>query len=307
MLSEFCSSDCEELSRSLANTKQMYRQTGTGQFFGRWRRLQLPGVTIVENEINFGIHNSAAISDGFVIGFLPVRQGGTLILDGHCWDSPCVFWAQPKTRPILSIPSDFMSYTVEFDLQRLYRTANALGISLPSSNGDLGCISNPASCAAARDIIAQAFCAGADCSAPTLQQHADQFMTDWLHLLGQASGCPQPVDRSTLHQRRQAALKAADYMNTHLCEDLSLADLCQIAGVTDRTLRNGFHDLFGISPKRWLKAQRLSAARRDLKEADPKRDHVGTIAIKYGFTQLAHFATDYRKQFGEPPSHTLRS
>ena len=66
-----------------------------------------------------------------------------------------------------------------------------------------------------------------------------------------------------------------------------------------------FQEVFGMSPMRWLKVERLSAARRELKAADPVRVHVRTIARKYGFVQFAHFATDYRKHFGERPSQTL--
>ena len=140
----------------------------------------------------------------------------------------------------------------------------------------------------------------------TRQQFADKFVTGWLNLLSQYNGQPQSVDRSTLSQRRQAALNAANYIRTRLSDDLSLVDVCEVAGVTDRTLRNGFQDVFGMSPGKWLKLERLSAARRDLKAADPKTDRVGDIAMRYNFFQLAHFAADYRKHFGESPSETLR-
>ena len=76
--------------------------------------------------------------------------------------------------------------------------------------------------------------------------------------------------------------------------------------MTDRTLRNGFREMFGTSPARYVKALRLLAARRDLKAADPDDTYVQTIAAKYGFLQFAHFATDYRRRFSESPSETLR-
>jgi AraC family ethanolamine operon transcriptional activator len=118
----------------------------------------------------------------------------------------------------------------------------------------------------------------------------------------QVSGQTQIHDRSTLSKRRCATIDAADFMLDNLGNDLSLADLCKAAHATERTLRNGFQEMFGLSPKRWLKCERLSAARKDLKAADPKINQVREVAVKYGFTQFAHFATDYRKQFGESPT-----
>ena len=52
-----------------------------------------------------------------------------------------------------------------------------------------------------------------------------------------------------------------------------------IAWLVVRLLKNGTRERFTDSPSRWWKVERLTAARRDLKEADPKRDRVGTIAI----------------------------
>ena len=104
----------------------------------------------------------------------------------------------------------------------------------------------------------------------------------------------------------QAALNAANYMSNHLTRDISIADLCSVTGVTDRTLRNGFQELFGISPNKWLKLERLVAVRRELNVADPKHDQVSQIANKYGFSQLGHFAKEYKQRFGESPSETLR-
>ena len=305
MLTHFSCNDCDELSDSLPETQQDCRQTVPGSFLGQWWQLELPGLSIVKHETNYGLHNSAVISDSSLLAYLPIKQGGTLVLEGHSWDGPALFFAQPKTCPVVSVPSDFACYTIEFDLTELSRAASAMGVSLPPNKGDLYWLPDPLLCSAAASLIRRAFMIGRK-QELTRQQFADKFVTSWLNLLSQSNGQPQSVDRSTLSQRRQAALNAANYIRTRLSDDLSLADLCEVAGVTDRTLRNGFQDVFGMSPGKWLKLERLSAVRRDLKAADPKKDRVGNIAMKYHFFQLAHFATDYRKHFGESPSETLR-
>jgi len=305
MLTHFSCNDCDELSDSLPETQQDCRQTVPGSFLGQWWQLELPGLSIVKHETNYGFHNSAVISDSSLLAYLPIKQGGTLVLEGHSWDGPALFFAQPKTCPVVSVPSDFACYTIEFDLTELSRAASAMGVSLPPNKGGLYWLPDPSLCSAAASLIRRAFPRGGK-QESTRQRFADEFVTSWLNLLSQSNGQPQSVDRSTLSQRRQAALNAANYIRTRLSDGLSLVDVCEVAGVTDRTLRNGFQDVFGMSPGKWLKLERLSAARRDLKAADPKKDRVGDIAMRYHFFQLAHFAADYRKHFGESPSETLR-
>ena len=306
MYTEFSSSDCDELSESLSNTEQEFRQLEAGKFFGQWRLLELPGVWIVEDRISHGIYNSAAISDGFSVVFIPIRQPGTLNFNGHSWDDRCIFMGRQETQQILAIPNDFASYTVEFDLSCLHSMAEALGSSLPPQRSNMDVITNSAVRDAATQLIAQAYRTHADSSRFTPQQRADRLVAGWLNVLRETAGESETADLSTSHQRRRAALDAANCMRQHFGRDLSLANLCQLVGVTDRTLRNGFQEMFGMSPNRWWKVERLTAARRDLKAADGRLGQVGTIASKYGFTQFAHFATDYRKQFGESPSETLR-
>ena len=127
MLTHFSCNDCDELSDSLPDTQQDCRQTVPGSFLGQWWQLELPGLSIVKHETNYGLHNSAVISDSSLLAYLPIKQGGTLVLEGHSWDGPALFFAQPKTCPVVSVPSDFACYTIEFDLTELSRTANAPG------------------------------------------------------------------------------------------------------------------------------------------------------------------------------------
>lgn len=303
MISEFSSNDCDELSESLAYTEQVFRQRETGPFYGKWRLLELPGVSIVEDEISHGIFNSAVVASGHLVVFIPIRQRGSLVVDGHAYDSPSLFLGQPDTRPILTIPSDFKSYTIEFELLSLHRFTESMGLPICT---DWYRISDKNSIRAASQLVERAFCVSEQCKTRSPQQVADAFITGWLKLMSETSEHAQIRDRSTLLQRRCAAIDAANYILDNLGNDLSLTDLCEAAGVRERTLRNGFHEIFGMSPKRWLKYERLSAARKDLKAADPAVNYVRDIAIKYGFTQFAHFAIDYRKQFGESPSMTLR-
>ena len=84
-----------------------------------------------------------------------------------------------------------------------------------------------------------------------------------------------------------------------------MTDLSQESGASIRTLRRGFQERFGVSPKAYLLAQRLIGARRALRSAT-KQTLVTDVANNWGFWHMGQFAADYRRQFGELPSETRR-
>ncbi len=100
--------------------------------------------------------------------------------------------------------------------------------------------------------------------------------------------------------------RATDYIDSHLSQPISMADLVIITGVNARTFANGFRKYYGISPLAYLKLKRLEATRKELENGDPKITSVADTAFKWGFTHLSRFAQDYRNYFGELPSETLR-
>jgi transcriptional regulator GlxA family with amidase domain len=96
------------------------------------------------------------------------------------------------------------------------------------------------------------------------------------------------------------------FLCDNVSEPVSVADLSRMAGVSERTLRAAFHDVIGVSPKRFAIAQRLQAAHEALSRADPQATTVTDVAMTFGFFELGRFAGRYRHAFGEVPSQTLR-
>ncbi|WP_187436096.1 helix-turn-helix domain-containing protein [Bradyrhizobium hipponense] len=92
----------------------------------------------------------------------------------------------------------------------------------------------------------------------------------------------------------------------HLDEPLHISVLCRTLEVSERTLRKAFHKIHGVTPCRHLRAVRLSQARRALLSADGNSVTVTEIATSFGFVELGRFSVEYRKAFGESPSHTLQ-
>jgi len=87
---------------------------------------------------------------------------------------------------------------------------------------------------------------------------------------------------------------------------LTVTDLAADAGVSERTLREAFHEYFGMGPARYLKLRTLNLIRNALNHADPSVTTVTQMAVEFGVWELGRFAHDYQLLFGELPSKTLR-
>jgi len=107
--------------------------------------------------------------------------------------------------------------------------------------------------------------------------------------------------------RRQVVDRAEALLRSRVGVGVSISQLCQVAGVSERSLRNAFYDVRGMSPKRWAVRARLAEVRRALGDAHGSRGAVTSIATEYGFFELGRFATTYKSVFGETPSETLRA
>jgi len=86
-----------------------------------------------------------------------------------------------------------------------------------------------------------------------------------------------------------------------------VADLCDAANVSERTLQKAFRETLGLTPTGFLKRVRLHGARKALREAGRQVTTVTDVATEWGFWHFGEFARDYKQCFGELPSQTLRS
>jgi AraC family ethanolamine operon transcriptional activator len=106
-------------------------------------------------------------------------------------------------------------------------------------------------------------------------------------------------------RRRQGLRRALEYLRTADVSRASVAHLCRVARVSERTLRYAFRDELDLSPLAFLRRSRLHAARRELMNAEGAVPRVTDVANRQGFLELGRFAADYRRLFGELPSETL--
>ncbi len=97
-----------------------------------------------------------------------------------------------------------------------------------------------------------------------------------------------------------------DYVLSHTAERLHVTDLCEAAGVSERTLQYAFHEVFGMSPMSYLTRLRLHRVRQALRAATSGTTTVSAEAMRWGFWHFGDFSRAYKKCFGELPSTTLR-
>jgi AraC family ethanolamine operon transcriptional activator len=105
--------------------------------------------------------------------------------------------------------------------------------------------------------------------------------------------------------RSRIVRQAEEFFQHHLSEGVSVAQLSTIAGVSERSLRNAFYDVYTTSPKRYLKLWQLHQVRRALRTTTVRGATVTEVATGHGFYELGRFAGAYKSLFGEAPSETL--
>jgi transcriptional regulator GlxA family with amidase domain len=135
-------------------------------------------------------------------------------------------------------------------------------------------------------------------------QQSDSDATTFQRQIATAS--PARLVRDRRRPRRELVARVTTYLRNNLAEPVSVAELSQLAGVSERALRAAFHDVIGISPKRYALTQRLRAAHEALCHGSPDTTTFTDVAMTFGFFELGRFAGRYRQAFGEAPSQTLR-
>jgi AraC-like DNA-binding protein len=100
--------------------------------------------------------------------------------------------------------------------------------------------------------------------------------------------------------------RALAYLDEHHDQPVYVLELGRMLGMSTRTLELLFKRNLGMGPMRYLKLRRLQQVRASLRAADPYWTSVKTLALGAGFWDLGRFAREYRAQFKESPSTTLR-
>jgi AraC-like DNA-binding protein len=126
-------------------------------------------------------------------------------------------------------------------------------------------------------------------------------------LLNPALLTDEPAD--LLRHREQAGRSSfdelIDYIRANLDQPLRLSDLEVRSHYSRRALQYAFRERLGVTPKQWIREQRLLLAYRQL-QADGPRPTVLAVALTCGYVHASQFAKDFKRRFGVSPSEVRR-
>jgi AraC-like DNA-binding protein len=99
-------------------------------------------------------------------------------------------------------------------------------------------------------------------------------------------------------------LETMRYIRENHVQKLSVDTLARKAGMSPSHFAHRFSSVARISPMRFLREVRLERARSLLFENGSRANEV---ANHVGFESAAHFTREFKRRFGVPPSHYLRT
>lgn len=94
-------------------------------------------------------------------------------------------------------------------------------------------------------------------------------------------------------------IAAAEYINEHLTENISIGDLADSASMSETYFRRLFTQKFGMSPVKYISKMRANFAKELLGTGCYS---VSEIAARCGFNDVNYFSLFMKKQTGLPPS-----
>ncbi|WP_160111833.1 MULTISPECIES: AraC family transcriptional regulator [Paraburkholderia] len=124
------------------------------------------------------------------------------------------------------------------------------------------------------------------------------------HLLQLAGALDRPMKYISLPNWRLKRI--FEYVEAHLHQEIDIAALAEVAGLSVRHFARAFREEVGETPHRWLMAQRTERA-MTLLRADQLP--LAEIATACGFSSQSHFSKVFRQVTGDTPtrwSHVMK-
>lgn len=131
----------------------------------------------------------------------------------------------------------------------------------------------------------------------------DRILVQLVHALGDARDADA---QGRAAQRKVLVDRACTLMLARTEEPLSLDEVCRAVGASPRKLNYCFQETLGMSPNRYVRIRRLNEARRELRRCRDANSGVYDVAARWGFWHFGRFSCDYKRQFCESPSQSLR-
>ncbi|WP_414584055.1 helix-turn-helix domain-containing protein [Scytonema sp. PCC 10023] len=129
--------------------------------------------------------------------------------------------------------------------------------------------------------------------------YVDQLKTTLaLHLLRKYCTCTPRIATYSDGLPKYKLQQALGYINAHLEQDIQLADLAELLGMSRYYFVRLFKHSMGITPYQYVLQQRIERAKMLLKHRERA---ISDIALECGFANQSHFTKHFRQFTGRTP------
>ena len=285
-----------------------YEQLSSGSFRGELTMVQLDGLRLFGEKTNLALRQRGGLGEA-IYGFaMSAEAGGDVYFDGRKVHPNAILCGRGKQVDFVTPPHHcLIAVAVDRSLlnplwERMYQKPLATWL-----EHQMALLPTPANAQALRSkhlqVLSEAMQLAQHVThSASLRQLRDDILIEWIEAL------PPSVDTSDLAsvgKRKRLVDAACELMLANPNEPPSILAVCSHVGASRRKLNYCFQDVLGTSPTQYLRALRLNGVRRGLREASPAAT-VQDVAAHWGFWHLGQFSLDYKKQFLELPSATLR-
>jgi AraC family transcriptional regulator len=119
-----------------------------------------------------------------------------------------------------------------------------------------------------------------------------------IHLLRNYTSRPLKLQKYEAGLGEFRLKRVLEYINAHLEQDIQLADLAEVADLSQCYFASLFKQSMGIAPWQYVVQQRVERAKKLLKQGN---NSLSEIAFQCGFNTQSHFTQQFRKMTGVTP------
>lgn len=303
-------SDVDEHVASLIDWNLSYDQLGRGGFEGHFTDIRLPGIQIFSESTNKPVRQRGTLTKDSIGFAFMVRGQGSGAFNGLRFDSESLL-ACRGTDIDLRTPDQCQLVGLVLDAALLEDAAHQWDMAhsplQPNSVAHLELLGAPA--LRLRQVIHDTLELAQDSTLNADALTAQHWREELLDSLAGVMKTTRTLgDMRRANERTRLVNQACQLMLTNALEGTpqSLGEVCRLVGTSPRKLGYCFQDVLGLSALEYMKALRLNAVRRELRQATSSDTSIYDVATRHGFWHFGRFSVEYRQHFGERPTDTLR-
>ena len=123
-----------------------------------------------------------------------------------------------------------------------------------------------------------------------------------MELLYNVMDCSKNIFRQMLQLRQPVKTDLHRVVEENYTSPISIDELAYLSGRSLSSFKREFQDIYGESPARWIREQRLRKAHEMLQTTSLS---VADIAYSLGFENPTHFSRIFKESYGMPPSSVV--